>query len=498
MNRKNKRIVRYKSPINLNVGIVIFGIIFLYVAINVIIYFSTDRVKYYEVVEGAVSDTSNHVYTAIALRKEKVFYTDNAGYINFYARENSRVSKNTTLYSIDESGKINDFLAQMSDEEKTLSDDNINTIKEQLYSFSSNFDEMNYDSVYNFKSTLQGTVVELINMNALQSISKSLGSSKEGQFQISKSGSAGIVEYYIDNYEDLTPKKLKSSMFDKKNYKVATIETGKLVEAKAPIYKTINQEEWKLAIQLSDSDVKKYKDTTAVKIKFKKDGTSVTTNFNIVKGSDKKSYGILTLQKYMIRYADERFVDIEIVEQGATGLKIPKKAIVNKKFYVIPKAYKTSGKDTKEKGFIVRVYNKSKVKDMFKAITITTEKDGYCFIPTDELQAGDEIILPKNKNKSSDSSSKEPATSSENETTAAENETTAASKSESIYVIKDTQTLSGVYNINNGYTQFVRVNILAETGEYYIIQSEDNYGLMVYDHIILDGSLVKENQIIFQ
>ena len=93
--------------------------------------------------------------------------------------------KNTTLYSIDESeSKINELLAQMSDEEKNLSDDNINTVKKQLYSFVSNFDEMEYGSVYDFKSTLQGTVVELINMNALESIYTSLGDSKDGQFEI--------------------------------------------------------------------------------------------------------------------------------------------------------------------------------------------------------------------------------------------------------------------------------------------------------------------------
>ena len=121
MTKKKRRVVRYRAPININIGIVIFGIIFLYIAINVIIYFSTDRVTYYEVVEGAVADDSNHSYTALAIRDEKVFYAKKSGYINFYAKENSRVSKNTTLYSIDESGKINELLNQMSEDEKKLS-----------------------------------------------------------------------------------------------------------------------------------------------------------------------------------------------------------------------------------------------------------------------------------------------------------------------------------------------------------------------------------------
>lgn len=473
MAKNKKRVVRYKAPININAGIVIFGIIFLYVAINVIIYFSTDRVTSYEVIEGSVADNSNHSYTAIALRQENVFYAENSGYINFYARENSRVSKNTTLYSIDESGKINELLAQMSDEEKTLSDDNINTVKEQLYSFVSNFNEMEYNSVYDFKSTLQGTVVELINMNALESIYTSLGDSKSGQFEIKKAGSSGIVEYYIDNYETLAPNQLTADHFDKKKYVNANIENGDIVEKKAPIYKTISHEQWQLAIQLSDDDVQKYKDTTAVKIRFKKDDTTVTTNFEIQTGSDNKKYGILTFQKYLIRYATERFLDIEIIEEDIQGLKIPIKSVIEKEFYVIPKAYKVISKD--QAGFIKRIYDKTEVSDVFIPMKIHKEDDEYCYVDKKELQVGDEIILTANYDSKEDKK-----------------------EYPEICIVKDTQVLSGVYNINNGYTQFVYVDILAEAGDYYIVKYENNYGLVVYDHIILNGDMVKENQVIFQ
>lgn len=489
MAKKKKRVVRYRTPININAGIVIFGIIFLYVAINVIIYFSKERVTYYEVVEGSVADDSNHSYTAIALRKEDVFYAENAGYINFYARENSRVSKRSTLYSIDESGKINKLLSQMSDDEKTLSDENIGTVKEQLYSFVSNFDEMNYNMVYDFKSTLQGTVVELINMNALQSIYASLGDSKSGQFEIKKAGNSGIVEYTIDNYENLTAKELKASDFEKKNYISASIESGDIVEAGAPIYKTLSQEEWKLAIKLSDEDVEKYAETTAVKIRFKKDNTTVTTNFEIQKGSDNGNYGILTFQKYLIRYASDRFLDIEILEDNITGLKVPKTSVINKDFYVIPKEYRTTGQHGKT-GFMKRVYEKSEVKDVFCPLTIHSEDDKYFYIDKSDLEAGDEIILTGN---SSDVDETETV-----ETETGETVNTQKKDVSDTYIVKETQSLTGVYNINNGYTQFVVVNIIEETGDYYIIESMSKYSLTVYDHIILNGSMVKENQVIFQ
>ncbi|MBE5957891.1 MAG: hypothetical protein E7254_03385 [Lachnospiraceae bacterium] len=469
---KNRRVVRYRAPININVGIVVFGIIFLYVAVYVIRYYSQERVTFYEVVNGTVADDSSHSYTAIALRNEKVSFADESGYINFYAREGTRVAKTTTLFSLDKSGKINELLAKMSDEDKKLSDANISTIKKQLSGFVSNYDEMNYDNVYSFKSSLQGTIIELLNNNAIENIYKSLGDAGAGQFTINKAENTGIVEYYVDNYEDLKPEELKKSDFDKNNRHVAVINTGELVEKGSPIYKTVTQEQWKLAVLLTDEDAKKYKEDTAMKIRFKKDNTKVSTNFEIIKGADGKKYGIFTFQKYMIKYASDRFIDIEIVEDSISGLKIPKKALVNKDFYVIPIEYKTSGGVGKNKqdGFIVRKYEKTEAKDVFLPIEIHNEDDKYCYVDMKDLNAGDEIIMDAN-NKSTSSG---------------------------VYIIRDTQSLTGVYNINNGYTQFVFVNKLTESGDYYIVESHNKYGVVVYDHIILNADLVKENQVIFQ
>ena len=66
------------------------------------------------------------------------------------------------------------------------------------------------------------------------------------------------------------------------------------------------------------------------------------------------------------------------------------------------------------------------------------------------------------------------------------------------YTIGKTQEFVGVYSINNGYTLFVRVNILETLDEYYIVEDEKIYGLTQYDRIVLDGSQVSENQIVAQ
>ena len=64
------------------------------------------------------------------------------------------------------------------------------------------------------------------------------------------------------------------------------------------------------------------------------------------------------------------------------------------------------------------------------------------------------------------------------------------------YVISDTQDLEGVYNINKGYAVFRMIDIQYQNEEYAIIARGTSYGLSQYDHIALDGSIIKENEII--
>lgn len=301
---KNKRVVKFKSPINLNAGIVIFGLISIYLFINVVIYFTTEKTKFYEVV-STNSEEINKSYNGIAIRNEKIQYSESSGYIDYYVRENSRISKNTTLYSIDSNGKLNSLLSEMTSQNSKLTEDNLSTISELLYDFSNNFSNMDFSDVYDFKSSLKGTVVDLVNMNSLQKLVQKSGD----EFSINKAKSSGIVLYRVDDFETLKPQQLKRSMFDKAEYTYAKFSSGDKIDAKTPIYKTITDEEWSIAIPLSGKEAKyyhnkmvqyminrglkkkeaeEYDGPTGINIKFLKDGLTTTANFQIIKGADKK------------------------------------------------------------------------------------------------------------------------------------------------------------------------------------------------------------------
>ena len=60
----------------------------------------------------------------------------------------------------------------------------------------------------------------------------------------------------------------------------------------------------------------------------------------------------------------------------------------------------------------------------------------------------------------------------------------------------DVDKLTGVYNINKGYAVFKQINILSQNENYAIIETKTAYGVALYDHIALDGSKVKENQLV--
>ncbi|MDE5931473.1 MAG: hypothetical protein K2H40_03185, partial [Lachnospiraceae bacterium] len=90
-------IKKYRRPINLNIGMIIFAVIFVYIVICIFMYLSTEHVVGYEVKEGSLS--YNNVYKGIALRTEQIVNSTTAGYTNYYAREGERIAVRDLVYT---------------------------------------------------------------------------------------------------------------------------------------------------------------------------------------------------------------------------------------------------------------------------------------------------------------------------------------------------------------------------------------------------------------
>jgi len=463
MANRRRDIVKFrKKP---RAAVIIFTIILIYLIAFTSMYISKSKVRTYEVYAGSL--TSNSVYKGIALRKEKVFNSSFSGNINYYIREGVKAKVGDTIYTVDETGRVAEILSQLNNDKNSLSADNLKVIKSTLNSFKVDYSGDEFNKVYDLKADINSTVLQSINeniVNNLDSIISKTGS--ENLFQTIKSDTSGVVEYAIDGYEEFNEDKLSSSVFDKNNNPKNNLKTESLIVANNPVYKMITSEDWFVYIPLVQSDIDKYELTgkSVVKIRFVKDDITTNADFSIV-NKNGGMYGKLSLSKYMIRYANERFLDIELIASNSTGLKIPVTSLVDKDFYTIPKEYLTTGGNSNSYGFLCEHLNSDgNLVTEFKEVNIYSTTDTLCYVNTVDFSPGDNIVKTNSTMR---------------------------------HIIGTTAALKGVYCVNTGYTTFRKVDIIEQNKEYCIVKKGTLYGITVYDHIILDGYNMKENIIIY-
>ncbi len=466
-NKKNKKVVRYRRPLNINVGMIIFALIFAYMLFYVYTYIKRDKIEFYEVSEGSIVNDQRH--TGIIFREETTKYTDRAGNINYYLREGKKAAVGTRIYSIDETGALSSLLAEKADGSVALSSDNLSTLKKQLSSFSQTFTDAGFQSVYDTKYTLDSEVLEFVNMDTLKNLD-SVIAEMGINFQEVRSDASGIVSYSIDSMEGLTPTQVTAEMFDRSSYTRTNVKSGQLVEQGAPAYKLVTSGDWSIVFPLSEEETALYNGKTSLLVKFS--GTSLKTSgsFSTITGADGKVYGKLDFTKYMEQFVSDRFVEFEIITEEVQGLKIPRSAVTEENFYLIPKDFLVRSDTGAARGFYKETYGEDGTPSVvLVSADIYNADDDYYYVgawENSEFKAGDYIVKENSQER---------------------------------YQIGQTASLQGVYNINKGYTVFKRIVVLNSNDEYYTIEKGSDYGLSVYDHIVLDASAVEqEGTIIYQ
>lgn len=458
------KVVRYKR--RPRAVAFIFALVLIYIICFVVLYISKSKVQTYEVNTGSL--TNNAVYTAIALRSESVYYSPYSGNINYYQRENTRVKKGDTVYSVDETGRVSDILAGYNKVgENSLSKQNLADIKSTLNNYKNDYDGSDFSYIYDLKSDLNAAVLQSINeniMNNIDSIIESTGS--RDLFRTIPAETNGIVVYSVDGYESKEPETITSSDFNKDNYNKSNLKAESIMVTGNPAYKMVTNENWYLMIKLNHDDISKYglQSKKTIDIKVKKDNMTFTCGFSIIEKGD-GIYGRLSLDSYMIRYASERFLDIELVTTGKSGMKIPVSSVTENDFYEIPKSYMTKGGNSNNYGFIVEKYDENgNIVPSFAEADIYKTTDEYVYVNKESFESGQVIVMP-------DSSSR--------------------------FVIGPVAKLKGVYCVNTGYTIFCPVEILDQNNEYYIVKQKITHGITVYDRILLEADKYKPNEMIY-
>lgn len=462
--KKSSTVTEYRRPININIGMVIFAVILLYVLYSVFRYFTSDRIVGYEVRSGSLS--RNNVYTGIALRTEEVVKSDYAGHINFYTKEGERLADGKLAYTIDESGKIAQKLDEGSSNGNLFTDDDYASFQSDILGFSQQFDPHTFSSVYDFKDSLSGSIQKVTN-NAILSDVKS--SAESASVHYVNTDDTGDIVYYTDGYEDKTFDSLTASDFNEAAYKDQRKDIGNnsMISKGDPAYKLETSEDWSIAIMLPDDETAKALEKEGVvKVRFLKNQDESWADVTVRKDKDGQNYANLSFTNSMVTFCTDRFVSVELITDETKGLKIPKSALIDDEFFVIPADYVTQGSgDTLS---VLREKTDESGNKTTELVTITPygqdkKKKNY-YVDNSILRSGD--VLRK-------------------------------LDSNDTYAVKDTVKLTGVYNINKGYADFRQVTKIEENDEYAIVEPDDIYGLREYDYILLDAKTMKPGEFVY-
>lgn len=459
---KNKKIVRYRRPFRINIGLIIFGIIFIYIMFYVYSYFTTTHTSVYEVVHGTIA--VNNSYTGLALRSEELITADRSGDINYYLKDATKAGTGDLIYSIDSDGSISGQINLASEDAASLSEESLADLEKKISEYAGSYRPESFYHVYTFKNDLNAEISEALSMEALNSITNAVAAAEnQSTFHKGTSPRDGIVVYYTDGFESVTPEKFTPEMFQPSSYDKINLKNQRKVETGKAVYKLITDENWNLIIPVSGDTKRQLSDASSIRIKFKKDDTIVRASFTSEE-KDGMNYLVLSLSDSMIRFATDRYVEVELLLDEEKGLKIPNSAIAKKDFFTVPMEYFQKGNNSSEEGLMVRRTEKNgAVTDSFVTTNIYFATEYAYYVDEENLQDGDVVLKPN----SSDT-----------------------------YTIHETAKLEGIFCINKGYAVFRQIDVIYQNAEYSIIRSGTEYGVSLYDHIALNGSAVTDNVII--
>jgi hypothetical protein len=472
---KNKKVIKYRRGHERLITCATFIVILVYIVCFVFLYNTKSAVKTYETTLGSLYDSET--FTALAIRDEKIYNSDYSGYINYYQREGTKVASGDIICSVDETGRVADLLANYkTDISNALNSDELAVLKETLNKYKVNFSSDSFNEIYNLKTDLNASILTSINENIMANLDSLIESTGDSNFfNCINSPASGVVIYNTDGYENFNEDGLSKVSFDKSKYQKNTLKnvtSNSMVSSGDNAFKLIESENWNLYVELSKNQIKKLNldGTNIVTLNFKSDGISTDCDFEIIEVNG-KYYGKMSLSKYMIRYATQRFIDVEIVVDSSLGIKVPASSITRKDFYYLPKSYLTnSGSDV---GFLIRYYDKNNLvetfvsTDIYYTDTAGTEDTGddYVYVDPNVFPNTNFTLLKTNS-------------------------------TESFSDIKMSE-LPGVYCVNSGFTVFKVAIVLKQNDEYFVLKNNVSKGVELYDRIVLDASKYSEGQLIY-
>ena len=455
---KRNNIVKFHKDFHINIAFVIIFIIFIYILFHVFTYLTTENVTIYEVNQGTI--TFKDSYKALAIRQESIYTAAEDGNIYYFAPNKTRVGAKTLIYAIDKDGTIVNGLKNVDKSSVDVSTLDLTKLEYSLQTFVNDYNSDDYLKTYSFKTNLSNDLQQIFDESILMSNETDIQNAlQNGTYFTYYAPTTGLVVYQTDGYEDVTLDNFSSDLFDNKSATINNLRNNESVLAGETVFKLITSDNWNLVMPIDDEMVETLADGSAIEIEFNEDNATTWCSYTIENRAG-ANYLVLSLDDSVERYADQRFISINLKLDEKNGLKIPNSAIVDKTFYTVPKKYFTRGEDSSNYGLLIQ--NGSNVE--FKHTTIYFEDDDYYYIDGENVSDGDVCLMVNSGDKYS--------------------------------IGTNTGVLQGVYNVNKGYTIFKIIDIIYQNNDYTIVRVGTDYGLSLYDRIVLQGDKVVEDEIL--
>ena len=442
---------------------VIFAIIFIYILINFLVYARKTKVSIYEVQGDNISTESK--FPGIALRTENIISSDYAGYINYYIQNGKRSAKNGVIFSVDEGSSLyNEIIGKTGVDQ--LQDNDIKSIKNVIYGYLDDYSGFRFDEVAEFKQEISDTIYELVNDTSIENMKAIASMGSTSSFHVRRAEAAGVISYKNDalcgiDFDNVTDEMFNTSY----DLKTVNMRSNGLVLAGENICRIVTDENWKIAVKIPEKLYISLLEEETVSVYINDYYLPVECGLTTVQRGA-SYYAVLSLDKYMPMYIDERVLSVEFESSVEGGLKVPLSAIAKKEFYLVPLSLFVENEQYTGQVLLKEGYSSEDGSPIY--IPVYPPKyfsdANYAYIDMSLLNEGDVLDNPETGEH---------------------------------FRVGLTNTIEGVYNVNKGYYQFVKIERLRQNNEYAIVKKNTKDGLNLYDHIALDASVAKDQAIIY-
>ncbi len=464
----NHKIIKFRTRREINIGLVIALGVLIIMTINIVRGYTKPHLSVYEVQEGSAG---NEVHTtAMILRPEKVVLTNQAGYLNFYYREGARVAKNADVYSVNDSNDLQHYI-DLNENSSVLSENDLSRLKQNIRTFSSSYSDIRFSDCYNLREEFLSDYLRYRDISMLDTLGTVQDIQKD--FVTYKTDESGIITYYSDLYDGYTVDDITGIEFEPERQTIPEYKKPMGLSAMEHFaYKLVYDDSWQLVIQMPDKDMERLK-SGGSEVSFRINGESTTYTCPYTeKRINGVSYLVVNMEKYGVQYLEQRFTDVTVFLAAKEGLKIPETAILQKELYQIPERFIMRGGGTRDElGVSMELYDAEtgEVRPDFCSISPLFYENGYYYVAKEDLDS-DKYV----------------------------NSSGLYLEPERAMLYSFLTNMEGVYNINNGYAVFRRIERITDIEDYVLVRAGLDGGVSLYDHIVLDVSTVSKDVILIE